>query len=169
MYNKAVINRVFKEMVSYYAGEPARIQHFTKVYAYAALIGELENLDVKTRCILEIAALMHDIGIKEAEQRYNSAAGKYQEELGPGIAKKLLKNLSVEEDIIERVCFLVGHHHTYTDICGMDYQILVEADFMVNMHEDNCKTDTIIQVYNKIFRTESGKKLYVDMFGIMVN
>mgnify|MGYP000340972515 FL=1 len=33
----------------------------------------------------------------------------------------------------ERVAYLIGHHHTYDKIEGMDYQILVEADFLVNI------------------------------------
>ena len=35
--------------------------------------------------------------------------------------------------MIRRVEYLVGHHHTYKDIDGLDYQILVEADFLVNI------------------------------------
>lgn len=57
--------------------------------------------------------------------------------LGPDEAEKLLNKLGVDEKIIERVCFLVGHHHTYNMIDGLDYQILVEADFLVNAYEDN--------------------------------
>ena len=37
----------------------------------------------------------------------------------------------------ERVQYLIGRHHTYNDIDGIDYQILVEADFLVNMYEDS--------------------------------
>ena len=35
--------------------------------------------------------------------------------------------------VTERVAYLIGHHHTYDKIEGMDYQILVEADFLVNI------------------------------------
>lgn len=38
--------------------------------------------------------------------------------------------------VAERVSYLVGHHHTYDHIDGMDYQILVEVDFLVNFNEN---------------------------------
>ena len=78
---------------------------------------------------------------------------------GPPEAKKLLENLGWPEDVTERVCWLVGHHHTYTDIQGIDYQILVEADFLVNLYEEESAPSVQKNVYQKIFRTESGKKI----------
>lgn len=66
----------------------------------------------------------------------------------------------------ERVSFLVGHHHTYTGIDGLDYQILVEADFLVNLFEGNTDTAHIRATYDNIFRTETGKKICREMFGL---
>ena len=71
----------------------------------------------------------------------------------------MLKKLKFEEADIERICYLVGHHHTYTDIDGIDYQILVEADFLVNFYEDNLGKNIIETTLQKIFQTESGKML----------
>lgn len=71
-------------MITYYAADPARIQHFIKVHSFAALIARQEGMDAATLEILEAAAYVHDIGIKPAEQTYGSSAGRYQEELGPG-------------------------------------------------------------------------------------
>lgn len=70
-------------MITYYAADPARIQHFIKVHSFAALIARQEGMDAATLEILEAAAYVHDIGIKPAEQTYGSSAGRYQEELGP--------------------------------------------------------------------------------------
>lgn len=106
-------NQVTTAMIDYYKGDPKRIQHFLKVHAYAKLIGEQEGLDKKTLDILEVAALTHDIGIKISEEKYNSSAGKYQEIEGPTIAQKMLKDLQYDKTKIERVCYLIGHHHTY--------------------------------------------------------
>lgn len=69
-----------------------------------------------------------------------------------------------EEAVIERVAWLVGHHHTYTGIDGVDYQILVEADFLVNLFENNRSADTQREVYQRIFKTESGKKVFRTMY-----
>ena len=77
-------------MITYYAADPARIQHFIKVHSFAALIARQEGMDAATLEILEAAAYVHDIGIKPAEQTYGSSAGKYQEELGPAPARAMM-------------------------------------------------------------------------------
>jgi len=71
----------------------------------------------------------------------------------------LLTPLGVEESVIERVCWLIAHHHTYADIQGMDYQILVEADFLVNAYEEEMDEDAIRTVRDKMFRTNTGVEL----------
>ena len=130
------INKVTTAMIDYYQGQPKRIQHFTKVHSYARLIGIGEELDDASLFILEAAAYTHDIGIRVAEEKYGRCDGKLQEQEGPIIAQKMLSQLGFENYIVERICFLIGHHHTYDNIDGLDYQILVEADFLVNLYED---------------------------------
>ncbi|MDE6124728.1 MAG: HD domain-containing protein [Eubacterium sp.] len=154
-----MLNKLFIEMIKYYSGDAKRIQHFVKVHSFAKLIGEMENLEKDILLILETAAYVHDIGIKNAELKYGKCSGKLQEQEGPPEARKMLEKLGFNEKIIERVCYLVGHHHTYSDIDGIDYQILLEADFLVNIYEDNVNNDTIKSVYNKVFKTKSGKQL----------
>lgn len=157
-------DKLFMEMIHYYSGDAKRIQHFVKVHSFAKLIGEMEQLDEETRKILETAAYVHDIGIKPAERKYGKCNGKLQEQEGPSAAREMLVKLGFEDKITERVCYLVGHHHTYTNIEEMDYQILVEADFLVNLYEEHSSIETVNAVYQKIFRTESGKKICKTMF-----
>lgn len=157
-------DKLFMEMIRYYSGDAKRIQHFVKVHSFAKLIGEMEQLDEKSMKILETAAYVHDIGIKPAERKYGKSNGKLQEQEGPSVAREMLVKLGFEDKITERVCYLVGHHHTYTNIEGMDYQILVEADFLVNLYEDHLNMETVNSVYHKIFRTESGKQICKTMF-----
>ena len=154
------------KMTEYYTADPARVQHFIKVHAFARLIGVSEGLSEDELFTLETAALVHDIGIKKAEEVYSSSAGHYQEDLGPPIAKEMLEELEFDRDVIFRVCHLVAHHHTYTDIDGADYQILVEADFLVNLYENSEPVSAVKAAYDKIFRTETGKRLCRAMFGI---
>lgn len=160
------ISSLFSAMISYMAGDARRIQHFTKVHAYSRLIGSLEQLDAHTLFILEAAALMHDIGIREGERLYGRCDGSIQEQLGPKEAEKLLKNLNISLADMERICYLIGHHHTYQSIDGPDYQILVEADFLVNLQEENSSKEVCKDVYKKIFKTKTGEKLMKEMFGI---
>jgi HD superfamily phosphodiesterase len=163
MENK--LDTLYIAMIEYYEGDPKRIQHFIKVHSLSRLIGSMENLPKEQLFILEAAAYVHDIGIKVAESKYGTSNGKLQEELGPEQAEILLKNCGFGENEIERISYLVGHHHTYTDIDGADYQILVEADFLVNLYEEENSLESVKNVYNSIFKTTSGKKICRTMFG----
>ena len=129
------------EMTEFNKGDAKRIQHFIKVYEFAHLIGRLEGLDKKTQKILDIAAIMHDIGIRPGEEKYGRCDGKIQEQEGPDYARKMLEKFpEVTQEEIDRVCYLIGHHHTYSDVDGIDYRILLEADFLVNAYEDALST-----------------------------
>lgn len=156
---------LYQKMIAYNLGDARRIQHFIKVHSLAKLIGEMEGLDRAELEILEAAALVHDIGIRPAEEKYGHCDGKLQEQEGPKPARRLLEEAGFSESVQERVCYLVGHHHTYTGIDGMDYQILVEADFLVNLYEDGANQQNVETAYRKIFRTESGKEICRMMFG----
>ena len=154
------------KMISYDHGSPERIQHFLKVHSFAKTIAVSEQLDEKTLFITEAAAIVHDIGIRLCLEKYGDGNGKLQEKEGPALAEQMLSELRFEKDVIERVSFLVGHHHTYTGIDGLDYQILVEADFLVNMCEDELSEEALQNAYRNIFRTESGKKICREMYDI---
>lgn len=161
-----MIVKVLNGMVNYYQGDLRRINHFLKVYGFAKAIGELEGLAKQTREILEIAALTHDIGIKNCEIKYQSTAGSLQQKEGPPEARKLLNELHFDPAIIERVCWLIAYHHTYANINESDHQILVESDFLVNADEDQMAVDTILNVREKIFKTATGKSFLDHMYNL---
>ena len=157
--------RLILAMIRYDEGDPQRIQHFLKVYTFATLIAGREGIDPNEKHVLETAAIVHDIGIHVSEEKYGSSNGKYQEQEGPAEAEKLLRDVGgYSEDQISRVKYLVGHHHTYDHIDGDDYQILVEADFLVNLYEDQLDADAVKNAEEKIFRTETGLQNLHDMF-----
>ena len=158
------IGDVAAAMCAYNAGDARRINHLLKVFAFAKTIGEREGLDAQTQEILELAALTHDIGIRNSERKFGNCTGAHQQEEGPPEARAMLMHLGAEEHIIERVCWLIAHHHTYTNIQGMDYQILIEADFLVNAYEDEMDEDAIRTVQGKLFRTETGKELLKKLY-----
>ncbi|MBP2632860.1 MAG: hypothetical protein H6Q70_3488 [Firmicutes bacterium] len=155
---------LLQKMIEYFAGDAKRIQHFIKVHSFAKMIGQLEGIDKKQQLILETAAIVHDIGIKNSEIKYKSSAGKYQELEGPAPAKEMLLKLGYEDKVIERVCYLIAHHHTYGNIEDSDYQILVEADFLVNLYEDAVSENAIQTVKKNIFKTVSGTRLLTTMY-----
>ena len=152
--------------IAYDAGDAKRIQHFCKVHSYAKLIAETENVDKKCLFIIETAALTHDIGIHVCEEKYGNCNGKLQEKEGPAIAKKLLEKLGFDKDVSDRVQYLIAHHHTYDNIDGIDYQILVEADFLVNIMESDLSKEATLKAYHTIFKTTCGKTICKEMFGI---
>lgn len=97
-----MINKLHAEMIKLYAEDPKRIQHFCKVHSYAKLIAELENVDEKTRFILETAALTHDIGIHICEQKYGDCGGKLQEQEGPGTGATIACQVAVPGGCIDQ-------------------------------------------------------------------
>ena len=160
------ISNLILEMFNFDEGAPELIQHFIKVHEFAKLIGSMEEIPSDIMEILEAAAIVHDIGIKVSMKKYGKCDGKLQEKEGPIYAREILNKLEFKKEVIERVSYLVAHHHTYSNIDGIDYQILVEADFLVNLYESQKDKDTIQNTYSKIFKTESGRKLCSQMFMI---
>ena len=158
------IEKIKQGICSYFGTDTKRIHHALKVHSYSSLIATLEDLNDQDKNLLEAAALLHDIGIKEAERKYHSSAGNYQEIEGPAIAKDLLSPYDVPQEILERILFLIGHHHTYSAIDTLDFQILIESDFFVNAVEDNLSQEAIATSYQKYFKTQTGRSLLESAF-----
>lgn len=162
----ADIAQLLGAMITYYKGDARRIQHFIKVHDLSRTIGTLEGLDKDTLFVLEAAAAVHDIGIHLCELKYGKCDGKLQEQEGPALAGDMMRVLGFEDKVIERVCWLVGHHHTYDNIESLDHQILVEADFLVNLYDDSVSADGIKSAYKNIFVTETGRLFCRKMFDL---
>ena len=157
--------KIIEAMIEYFQKDIKRINHFIKVHAYADLICDMKEIEATTKRRIEMAAIVHDIGIKNSEEKYGSSSGHYQQIEGPPEAEKLLEKIGVDKQTIQRICWLVAHHHTYDNIREIDHQILVEADFLVNIHEDAMASSDIEHVKKTIFKTESGIILLEKMFG----
>lgn len=159
-----MVNHVIEKMIKYFQNDVRRINHALKVHSFARSIALMEKIEGEELIITELAAVLHDIGIKESERKYNSSAGNYQEIEGPPIAEQILKELCVEEHLINRICFLIGHHHTYSKIDKIDYQILIEADFLVNIFEDNIGEKQVEEIKRKYFSTKSAIEYLDSMY-----
>ena len=155
---------ILNAMIAYEGKNVPRVNHFLKVLGYARAIAEGESLCGETLRILETAAILHDVGIGVSLEKYGSAAGPYQEKEGPPIAREMLTSLGYDAALTERVCYLVGHHHSYDAIDGVDYQILVEADFLVNIFEGGMAQEKVEEVKRNIFKTATGTKLLQGLF-----
>lgn len=159
-----MIEQITRDMILYFDKDVRRINHALKVYSFCSTIAALEQLDEKSSLIVNLSGILHDIGIKEAERKYHSSAGSYQEKEGPEIARQILEKYSFDSDVIERVCYIVGHHHSYGKIDRVDFQILVEADFLVNIFEDEMDNNAVNSIRGKYFKTKAGTELLERMY-----
>ena len=154
--NGKFISKILQKMIAYSDGNLHDIAHFIKVHSFARTIGILEGLGDSDQKTLEIAAILHDIACPLCREKYGNTNGKYQEKEGGPLTQNFLKDFDLPDKVKTRIIFLVSHHHTYTDVEGLDYQILLEADFLVNADESAMSTEAIENAREKIFKTKSG-------------
>lgn len=159
-----MIHNCLQFIIGYFNKDMARIHHAMKVYTYACAIARAENLSEYHYNTIAYTALLHDIGIVVAEKKYNSCAGKYQEIEGPSVARSFLETTNCSNQQIDRICYIIGRHHTYSAIDNIDFQILVEADFLVNIFEENITLQAIENISKTYFKTEFGKQLLTQLY-----
>ena len=151
--------QMIRAMVDFYRGNTHDIEHFLKVYSYASAIGRLEGLDERTQSILEMTAIVHDISCPLCREKYGNTNGKHQERESQDILRPFLAPFGLPEDVSERVIFLVCRHHTYEDVDGLDWQILLEADYLVNASESGYATEAVRVFRDTVARTAAGRQL----------
>ena len=95
---------------------------------------------------VKAASILHDIGIHEAERKYNSNAGKYQEIEGPPIAENVLKNLEIPLESIEHICKIIANHVNLSEEIET-----FEKEKIRNIVEKRFKTKTGLQIAQKLF------------------
>ena len=160
------ISEIMDKMIAFSNGNIHDIDHFIRVWTYAKTIGELEHLDADIQFVLEVAAITHDIACPLCRQKYGNTNGKYQEVEGSPLVRSFLSDSGLTAEQIDRVAYLVSHHHTLTDIDGMDYQILIEADFIANASENDYSKESIQSFIYKVMQTNSGSMMARQIFCI---
>lgn len=160
------IRALYHRMIDFDAGDPDLIQHFSKVHAYAKLIAESEHMDPHMSEVLEAGALVHDIAIPLCNQKYGAHPGNLQEQEGPPLVREMLAEMPFAGDEVDRIAQLVGEHHTCVPVDGMDHQILLEADFIVNSFENEYSREQLHRIYRNVFATFTGKHIYYGMFAL---
>lgn len=158
------ISEIMKKMVLYSEGNTHDINHFLKVHSWARMIGQCEGLGSEELRTLEIAAILHDIACPLCRKKYGEANGKRQEEEGMPLVRRFFEGTDVEERVLERVVYLVGHHHTLEKIEGADYQILIEADYLVNADESHYSESNVRHMLEHVFRTETGREILESIY-----
>ncbi len=161
-----MVEKVIAKMIAYSNGNKHDVAHFMKVFSYAQTIGRLEGLDAKTQEILELTAVVHDIACPLCREKYGNASGKNQEAESEALLRPFFEEFSLPADVLERIVYLVTHHHTYDPVDGIDHQILLEADFLVNGDESNCSQETIERFRDRVYKTASGLQLLRDIYSV---
>lgn len=162
--NEERLRKLYLAMWEWDRGDAALIQHFAKVHSFAKLIGGCEGLDERTMYLLEAEAYIHDIGILPARAEFGSGSGKFQEKVSEGPVREMLGGLGFDQDAVDRVAYVVCRHHSYDAVDGQDYRILIEADFLVNLFEEGSSEEAVRAARERVFRTETGKRLLDEMF-----
>ena len=160
------IAQIMEKMIAFSEGNIHDITHLSCVWTYAKTIGELEGLDAETQFILEVAAITHDIACPLCRKKYGNTNGSYQEQEGDPLVRKFLADTGMTAAQIDRVAYLVGHHHSPAQIDGIDYQILIEADYIVNASESGYSQQAIRSFMEHTMKTAAGIRLTKTVFGV---
>jgi HD domain len=159
-------------MKQLFGDDNRRVTHALKVLSFSEEILQGEKVVGEIAETVILTAALHDIGIHEAERKYNSSSGKYQEIEGPPIANRILHEMGISDLIIQRVCYIIGGHHTPSKVDDVDFQIIREADLLVNIEEGGLASDknaNIVKIISENFKTATGKRiaetLYIDKQG----
>lgn len=158
------IAQIMEKMIAFSEGNIHDIDHFIRVWTYARTIAELEGVDAETQFVAEVAAIVHDIACPLCREKYGSTNGKYQELEGAPMALDFLADAGMAPEQVERVAHLVGRHHTYAGIDGMDCQILIEADYLANAAEKGWSAENVRTFTKKYFKTQAGLRLSKALF-----
>jgi DNA-directed RNA polymerase subunit RPC12/RpoP len=156
--------KLLEELEAFFGDDRKRINHAKEVLGFA------EELMIPVQAdpfIVIPASILHDVGIKIAEEKYNSTAGHYQEQEGPPIARKILFRLGFTLKDIDEICAIIGSHHSPGEIETTNFQVLYEADWLVNLGDDfkDLPPEKKIRLIEKNFKTEKGKELALAMYG----
>ena len=159
------LSKLLCVMMEYYS-QVRFSEHSVKCYTYASSIGSGEGLRSSDMLILSAAAILHDVGIPRALEIHGSSKGGFQEKEGAFLVPGLLEKAEMDSGITGRVSWLVGHHHTH-ELAESDLllQILMEADYLVNLAEKKSPAEEIRKVSDEFFKTATGKEYIKALFG----
>lgn len=158
-------DRLIKELEGYFGPDAKRINHAKKVLGYAEELLKSEKAEER---IVIPASILHDVGIKVAEEKYGSAAGHYQEMEGPAIARGILLKAGLPAEDIDEICGIIGSHHSPGKINTLNFKVLYDADWLVNLKDEYNIDDKekLGKIINRVFLTETGKQLAKKMEAI---
>lgn len=100
------------------------------------------------------AGLLHNIGIHQAKKKYGSPAGKFQE-----IEEPRYK--------ISEICEIIAHHHSPGKIKSLNFKILYDADWLVNLKKDEYDIrdkNKLNNIISLVFMTRTSQALVREIY-----
>lgn len=158
MNKEAIINKMKS---AFEATIPSEIDHALNVLENAEIIMNGEDIKGRERYLISVTTILHDIGMINAKKKYGLTFGHYQEKEGPAVAKELLVGENLSDDEVERICYIIGNHHSPNKVKGIDFQIQWEADLieaLKKLDKENIQ-DKLEKIISKNFKTKSGFEL----------
>lgn len=153
---ESVCDQLISELKQVFKNDQPRISHALSVLGFAEDILAVEKA---SPIVVKAAAVLHDIGIHEAESKHGSASAQYQEIEGPPIAKKIMEGIGLDEPTVEHVCRIIANHHSARDIDTPEFRIVWDCDWLVNFPDQfpDANKESLKQLIEKIFKTEAGR------------
>jgi len=160
---KVMREKLISRMKNVFGDDRKRIEHALTVLDYAE---QIQNVEGGDPLIVRAAAILHDIGIQEAERKYGSSTGKYQEIEGPPIAEEILKRYDISAEAIEHICRIIANHHSAKDIDTIEFRIVWDADQLVNLLTDSswASNEKLQEIIDKKFKTDEGRRMAAELF-----
>lgn len=158
-------DKLLKELEEFFGSDIKRIEHAKRVLSFSEELLKSERGDWD---IVIPASILHDVGIKIAEDKYASPAGHYQEQEGPPIARALLDKVGFKKEAIDEICQIIAHHHSPGEINTQNFKVLYDADWLVNLKDevDVKDKEKLSAMIDKIFLTETGKKIAEKIYNL---
>ena len=156
-------NKLIDKMKKVFAGDQKRVDHALAVLDYAEKIQASEG---GNPLIVKAAAILHDIGIQQAERKYSSSAGKYQEIEGPIITREILAKYDLDKETVEHIIRIIANHHSARDIDTVEFRCVWDADWLVNFPEEfeNKQKHELEELINRTFKTQKGRQMAIALF-----
>jgi len=158
-----LIEQLARALADTFGDDERRIAHAHQVLEFARMIREREGGDER---IVVAAALLHDVGIVIAEEIHGSSAGPYQERYGPPLARKIMERLEITPTDIDHVCDIISDHHSGKRMNTLEFRILWDADWLVNIPDefDLSDTEKIARIIGRVFKTDTGRETAQRLF-----
>ena len=150
--------RIALEMKKYYGTDFRPMSHALKVARYAEQILKMEG---GNPLIVLGASYLHGMAVHKRGKRSEGTPVHVQDGEGLAAAKAILEKLSVEKEIADEICDILGHLDRPREQDGLNFQIVYEAEWLATAEEKGISTDREkdAEFIDRVFRTVTGKQM----------